>query len=172
MTDGAEATGLRPAPAYFQPTPSFHPEVLAVTTRLLIALRQRLRRATCAADAGFSLLEVMVAFTVFTILCASATVAIVKALNAAHGSQQRIDAANVAQSFIASAQAAAQSAANGTSTYTASVKQSEDFTVKRTITFSGGATTCSPGAAFVVNVTVYQQQTNRFLARSDSVVTC
>ena len=71
-----------------------------------------------------------------------------------------------------SAQAAAQSAANGTSTYTASVKQSEDFTVKRTITFSGGATTCSPGAAFVVNVTVYQQQTNRFLARSDSVVTC
>jgi Tfp pilus assembly protein PilV len=147
--------------------------VYVVTSRLLTALRRRLRHASSATrDAGFSLLEVMVAFTIFTILCGTATVAIVSALNAAHSSQQRIDAANVAQSIIAKSQAEAQNAANGTFTYTASVKQSEDFTVHSTIAFNGGATTCSPGGSFVVNVAVYQQQTNKFLARSDSVVTC
>ena len=137
------------------------------------ALRHRLRRArSTAIDAGFSLLEVMVAFTVFTILCGTATVAIVSALNASHSSQQRIDAANVAQSTIASVLARAQLAVNGTTPFTANVKQGEDFAVQQTIAFNGGATKCSPGATFVVNVAVYQKQTNKFLARSDSVITC
>jgi Tfp pilus assembly protein PilV len=146
--------------------------VFAVTSRPLLALRHRLRRVHAATDAGFSLLEVMVAFAVFTILCSTATVAIVSALNAAHSSQQRIDAANVAQSAIASVLSRAQSAVNGTTPFTATVKQGEDFTVQQTILFNGGATKCSPGATFNVNVAVYQKETNKFLARSDSVITC
>ncbi|MDT4891597.1 MAG: hypothetical protein QOE97_632 [Pseudonocardiales bacterium] len=139
--------------------------------RLTTALRRRLDRQD--GDAGFSLLEVIVAFTVFTILCATATVAIVNSLNAAHGSQQRIDAANVAQSIVASTQAADRNTvSNGTSSFLATVKQNEDFTVQRTILFSNGATVCSPGATFVVNVVVYQKQQNKYLARSDSVVSC
>ncbi|MDT4938251.1 MAG: hypothetical protein QOG80_1922 [Pseudonocardiales bacterium] len=143
-----------------------------MTSCLSTALRHRLNRLTRARDAGLTILEVVVAFALFTIVSATATIAIVSVLNASHGSQQRIDAANVAQSFIASAQAAAQTAGNGTTSYLATVKQSEDFTVNRTIQFSGGATKCSPGASFVVNVVVFQKQTNKFLARSDSVVTC
>lgn len=140
-----------------------------MTPRPSTALRRRLPSAD---DAGFTILEVLVAFTLFTIVSLTATVAIVNSLNAAHSSQQRIDAANVAASIIATTQNQTQTAVNGTTPFTASVKQSEDFSVVRTITFNNGATTCSTGASFVVNVVVRQTQTNKFLARSDSVITC
>jgi len=67
----------------------------------------------------------------------------VSALNASHGSQQHIDGANVAQTFIADQQQNAQSATNGSKTYTPSVKN-EDFVVTRTITFFAGGTGVQP----------------------------
>lgn len=127
-----------------------------------------------AEDEGFTVLEVLVSFVLFVIVSLSATFAIVSALDASHTSQQRVDAANVAQVFIADQQQNAQRAANGSTTYPASVKN-EDFSVKRTILFYYGGTACNPGGSYAVNVEVTQKQkdgTYRLLARSDSVITC
>ena len=134
-------------------------------------VRQRLA-AAARDDDGFTLLEVVVSFLLFSVVAAGATTAIVSALQASHRSQQRVDAANVAQLFIATSLQNAQAAANGSTTYPYLGVKNEDFTVKRTVTFDNGATTCSPGASFKVNVEVYQKQTNAFLARSDTVITC
>jgi len=137
--------------------------------RIVQHIRHRL--LTADGDKGFTLLEVIVSFVLFAIVASSATYAIVSALNASHGSQQHIDGANVAQTFIADQQQNAQSATNGSKTYTPSVKN-EDFVVTRTITFFAGGTACNPGGSYRVNVTVNQKQTNKFLARSDTVITC
>jgi prepilin-type N-terminal cleavage/methylation domain-containing protein len=134
-------------------------------------LRNRIR---CAADddSGFSLLEVMVSFVIFAIVAGSATTAIVSALQASHGSQQTVDAANVAQSFIAATQSNTIAVrAEASKVYPASVL-SEVFVVTRTITFTNRATQCTQGIMFTVNVTVAQKQTGKMLARSDAVVTC
>ncbi len=43
----------------------------------------------------------------------------------------------------------------------------------RTINFSrSGETKCAEGSSFTVNVEVDQAQTNKFLARNDSVIAC
>jgi prepilin-type N-terminal cleavage/methylation domain-containing protein len=124
-------------------------------------------------DRGFTLLEVLVSFVLFAIVAAGASTSIVSALNASHGSQQTVDAANVAQTFIASTQANTLAVrAEDKKTYSASVKN-EQFTVTRTINFiPARAPQCTPGITFTVNVTVAQAQTSKFLARSDAVVTC
>jgi prepilin-type N-terminal cleavage/methylation domain-containing protein len=145
---------------------------LARTTR---AARDRFRRVVSGRgnDAGFSLLEVVVSFVIFAIVAGSATAAIVSALRASHGSQQRVDAAQVAQAFVAQTQASPGAVQPETNQpYTASVKN-EQFTVSRSIVFSNsGTTSCTSGMYFTVHVTVAQAQTGKFLARSDSVVTC
>jgi type II secretion system protein I len=140
-------------------------------------LAARVSRAAAARrdrpEGGFTLLEVIVSFVVFAIVAASATAAIVTALQASHGTQQRVDAAAVAQSFIAQAQTDPQSVtAESSKSYPANVKN-EDFTVTRTITFSDGTSThCASGLSFTVHVLVAQAQSGRFLARNDTVVTC
>lgn len=124
-------------------------------------------------DRGFSLLEVMVAFVMFSVIAASATRAIVLSLQASHRTQQTVDGANVAQSFIASTQAnTILVRAEVAKTYPAAV-QNEEFVVTRSITFvPSRAIQCTPGITFTVNVSVAQKQTGRFVARSDAVVTC
>jgi hypothetical protein len=73
--------------------------------------------------------------------------------------------------FIADQQQNAQTAVNGTTTYQPSVKN-EDFVVTRIILFQNGGTLCNPGGSYKVSVDVYQKQTNKYLARSDTVITC
>jgi len=68
--------------------------------RIAHAVRRRLATVT-SADAGFSLIEVVVSFVLFSIVAGGATYGIVMRSCLAH-SQQRVDAASVAQSFIAS----------------------------------------------------------------------
>src|SRR5690242_112758 len=83
----------------------FLPQKDKAVTALRLAERAITRVRSAAAedaDAGFSLLEVVVSFVVFAIVASGATYGIVNALATSHSSQQRIDAANVAQSFIAS----------------------------------------------------------------------
>lgn len=124
-------------------------------------------------DAGFTVLEVLVAFSLFVLAASTATFALYTSINASHISQQRGAAAGVAQSYIA--QAAANSATvapESAKPYSATVG-SEQFTVLRSITFSlAGETQCARGSSFTVNVVVNQSQTSKFLARSDSVIAC
>jgi type II secretory pathway pseudopilin PulG len=129
-------------------------------------------------DAGFTLLEVVVSFTLFVIVAGGAMYGIVNALQASHTSQQRVDAANVAQSFIAAAQADAEKTSKEAgrqvlSTVGGGSAAEEQFTVVRWISFRNpDATQCSPGNTFTVNVVVSQAQTGKYLARSDSVIAC
>ena len=145
------------------------------------ALRDRLSRL--GDDAGFTILEAIVSFTLFVTVMGSAIYGIVDALNASHGSQQRVDAANVAQAFVSQARLNPQqmSKEGGTSVLSAVGPGSngnaarEEFTVVRYITFSApDETKCTPGSTFTVNVLVYQgsSTSGKYLARSDSVVAC
>jgi len=145
-----------------------------MTTRPSAALSRRLQNMRSAGrDAGFTILEVIVAFVLFTLVSASATVALVNAFDSAHTSQQRIDAADVAQRILDQTRALAADQVKGdTQGIPPPIRESESFVWKRTITFPGSATQCSPGTPFTVSVLVYQQQTNKFLARTDSVITC
>jgi prepilin-type N-terminal cleavage/methylation domain-containing protein len=142
-----------------------------MTSRPHGRIRQRLAAAD-RADDGFSLLEVMVSFVLFVVVAGAATTAIVSALQASHSSQQTVDAANVAQSFIAITQVNTIAVRAETSKVYAASVLNEGFVVTRTIKFGGRATQCTQGIMFTVNVTVAQQQSGKLLARSDAVVTC
>lgn len=129
-------------------------------------------------DAGFTVLEVLVSFVIFAVVATSATYGTIRALNASHDSQQRVDAANVAQAFIAQAISNATTIAPEQGrTVTSNVGSGttsarEEFTVIRWITFAQGQSSCTPGTTFAVNVEVHQAQSGKFLARSDSFVAC
>jgi prepilin-type N-terminal cleavage/methylation domain-containing protein len=138
-------------------------------------------RATPATsdDAGFTLIEVIVSFAIFAIVTAGATTAIYKAIHASHLTQQRTEAAGVAQAVIADAIAKANDSSiqpeAGVSILSnvgdAKTAAQEDFTVVRTIAFDDG-TTCAPGKLFTVNVVVKQTNSGQVLARSDTRVAC
>jgi prepilin-type N-terminal cleavage/methylation domain-containing protein len=138
----------------------------------------RLRRvAKDTQDGGFTLVEVLVSFVIFAAVAGSAATGIVNALRASHVSQQRVDAADVAQSFVADAISTATKVVPEEGKTIISnvgdgiVAGGETFTVIRWITFDAGDT-CHPGALFTVNIEVHQAQTNQFLARSDARVAC
>jgi prepilin-type N-terminal cleavage/methylation domain-containing protein len=147
-----------------------------------MSFRATLRRLAASTDEGFTLVEVLVSFTLFAIVGAAATTAIYRAINASHQTQQRVAAAQVAQQVIANAIALAntnQAAPEQGKTFVSglggdgSTAAKEEFTVVRTITFdSQSADVCSPGTTFTVNVVVTQKQTGKFLARSDSKIAC
>lgn len=145
-----------------------------MTPHLTQRLKHRfgcLRRAE-GRDAGFTLIEVVVSFVLFATVIGGATTGIVNSLQAAHGTQQRADAANLAQQYVASARADTLSAKNGTTAFSPSIGN-ESFSVQRTIAFDSGFSTCTvTGATFTVRVMVYQKTTGTFLARSDARVLC
>jgi prepilin-type N-terminal cleavage/methylation domain-containing protein len=130
-------------------------------------------------ESGFTLIEVLVSFVIFAIVVVGAATSTVNALQASHLSQQRADAADVAQAAVA--QVIADASKNKTVPESgkssilnvgdgATVSQ-ERFTVTRWITFESG-NACHPGSLFTVNIEVRQADTSQFLARSDSRVAC
>jgi len=141
-------------------------------TSIASAVRRRMASAADA-DAGFTVLEVLVSFVLFAVVAASATYGIVNALQTSHTGQQRVDAANIAQAYIAATEIRTQDAQTEVARPLTAPAGSEKFAVLRWITFSTpGATQCSAGQTFTVNVTVSVASTGTFLARSDSIVAC
>lgn len=142
-------------------------------------VRERIRAATSdGADAGFTLVEVLVALTLFVTVAVGAALGVTRSVDASRTTQQRVDASNVAQAFIARAISEANTIAPEAGKTVVSVvgdgavAAQEQFTVTRWITFDSGGDTCHPGTVFSVSVEVRQTQTNAFLARSDSKVAC
>jgi len=122
----------------------------------------------------------MVSFLLFTTVAAGATTAVVSALKASHSSQQRVDAAGIAQADISNLLAAAQAGNAPVATPESQPAvlgvKNEQFLLTRTVSPAtgtcGAKTAAKTPVMFTVNVTVSQRQTNTFLARSDSVITC
>lgn len=146
-------------------------------------IRHRLARMRSQQrDAGFTVLEALVSFVVFTIVATSASYGLANAIDASHVSQQRVNASGIAQQFVAEAIRQANDIApvEGRTTF-AGVGQKdssgaqhaaeETFTVVETITYDNPGS-CITGTLFYVHVVVRQAQTNQFLARSDARVAC
>jgi type II secretory pathway pseudopilin PulG len=152
----------------------------------------RHRSAACVAmlrgaqrDAGFTVLEALVSFIVFAIVATSASYGLVKAIDASHKSQQRVDAADVAQALVADAirraGAIGGTPAEGTTVYAGvgptfvasdgTTKDSESFTVVETVAYDTPGD-CNLGNLFWVHIVVKQQQSGQVLARSDARVAC
>lgn len=131
-------------------------------------------------DAGFTVLEALISFVVFAIVASSASYGLVKAIAASHASQQRVDAADVAQFILGNVLRTAntQTPHEGTShpavgdTSTSGAYASdEEFTATETVVFDTPGS-CNTGTAFWVHIVVRQRQTNAFLARTDARVAC
>ena len=146
----------------------------------LAARRTRLRDAQ--RDAGFTVLEALISFVVFAVIATSASYGLIKAITASHVSQQRVDAADIAQYFVADAIRRAGEIGGtppeGNTTFAgvglkdpANNVYSEGFTVVETIAYDSPGN-CNIGNLFWVHVVVKQQQTGQFLARSDARVAC
>jgi len=152
-----------------------------MTRHRLAARVARLRNAQ--RDAGFTVLEALVSFIVFTVVATSASYGLVKAIDASHKSQQRVDAADIAQVFVADAirQAGDIAPAEGVSIYAGvgpkidesdgSQKDTEGFTVVETITYDSPGD-CNLGNLFWVHILVKQEQSGQVLARNDARVAC
>jgi prepilin-type N-terminal cleavage/methylation domain-containing protein len=135
--------------------------------------------ATDTAESGFTLVEILVSFVIFAVVVVGAATSTVNAVQASHLSQQRADAANVAQAAVA--QVIADASKNKTvpesgksfvsNVGDGSTVSREKFSITRWITFDTG-NACHPGSVFTVNIEVRQSDTGHFLARSDSRVAC
>jgi len=146
-------------------------------------IRHRLARMRDAQrDAGFTVLEALISFVVFAIVATTASYGLVKAIDASHASQQRVDAADVAQFILGNVIRTANTVApeegktifshvgdssDGGPTYASD----EEFTAVQTIVFDS-AGSCNTGTLFWVHIVVRQAQTDQFLARSDARVAC
>jgi type II secretory pathway pseudopilin PulG len=149
----------------------------------------RHRSAACVAmlrgaqrDAGFTVLEALISFVVFAIVATTASYGLVKAIDASHASQQRVDAADVAQYFVADAIRRANtippvegktifSHVGGSDASGTAHASEEQFTVVETIAYDNPGS-CNTGTLFWVHVIVRQAQSSDFLARSDARVAC
>lgn len=123
-------------------------------------------------DGGFTVVEVVVAFLLFAIVGTAAIAAVVNATKTSHMTQQRIQAADLAQQDIAQSVAAYEAGTLPSSTTYTATSGSESFTVTRTVAFVGSATACSSGNAFTVHVQVTPKTGGGTGAKSDTEIAC
>jgi type II secretory pathway pseudopilin PulG len=126
------------------PSPARQPAV----HRPITIQRLRARLGYASDDAGFTMIEAVVSFTIFVIVTAAAVLAIVGGISASNNNRDRVTAANVAQQALARAQAmpAASLTAAPTSIVTNTVG-AEPYTVTRKIDFNAAATAAAPSPA-------------------------
>ena len=154
-----------------------------LAVRSAIARNGRLARLRDAQrDAGFTVLEALISFVVFAIVATTASYGLVKAIDASHASQQRVDAADVAQYILGDVlrTAGLQAPVEGKTIFShvgdsrttgPRYASNEEFTAIQTIVFDTPGS-CNTGTAFWVHIVVRQAQTNKFLARTDARVAC
>jgi type II secretory pathway pseudopilin PulG len=133
-------------------------------------------------DAGFTVLEALISFVIFAIVATTASYGLVEAIDASHTSQQRVDAADVAQFILGNVIRTADTAApeEGKTIFShvggqdaAGVEHAsdEEFTAVETVVFDTPGS-CNSGTLFWVHIVVRQAQTDTFLARTDARVAC
>jgi prepilin-type N-terminal cleavage/methylation domain-containing protein len=143
-------------------------------------------------DAGFTVLELLVAVVIFVIVATSAAIGILNAMKATHETQQRVDAADVAQFIVGQAIRNAEttdeiptpgkpivSTIGGKDAAGHQFASAEQFIAVETVEFPPSGS-CNTGTYFTVKVRVYQgtaadssgMPTGHFLARSDARVAC
>ena len=133
-------------------------------------------------DTGFTLIEAIVSFVIFVTVATSTSVVIYNMQRTARVSQQRVDAADVAQTIVADAivrsatiaPVAGQQILSTLGDFCQSTgvqtSECEQFTAVENVTFDNGS--CNTGRLFTVNVVVSQRQSSQVLARSDARVAC
>jgi prepilin-type N-terminal cleavage/methylation domain-containing protein len=142
---------------------------MTVTAR---RVRRRLD-ATAHDDSGFTLLEVVVSFVLFSIVAGAATMAISNGIKTSNLTRDRVAAANVAQAAIAQARAdkpaviatptpAPSTVQNGNHSYTVSQAASVP---------SASGTTCPVGSVMPFTVKVSWPGDTRTV-RVDTVIAC
>jgi prepilin-type N-terminal cleavage/methylation domain-containing protein len=132
-------------------------------------LTQRWRRTTRhdSRDAGFSLIEVIVAMSLFVIAATAGALAILNNQHSSLLSQQKVRAANLAQSYLAAIVPGQPLPTNLAST------TSDGYQVD--VSFSPSTSTCNMGSTRAVSVLVYAPNAAAGAApitRADSVVSC
>lgn len=146
----------------------------------LRALLARRRPAPQHADEGFTLIEVLVALTIFAIVSAAAVIALVAGVRAGNDSNDRVTAAQVAQQEVDRARAlpAPSLAASPDATRT-TVLGGKSFSVTRTIGYPAGS--CLAPSATPTDATVRKMQVTVVVripgeagraVRIDSVIAC
>jgi len=134
--------------------------------RLLAQRRHRIARSD-ARDGGFSLVEVIVAMSLFVIAATAGALAILNNQHSSLLSQQKVRAANLAQSYLAAivpGQPLPTNLANSTS---------DGYQID--VAFSPSTSTCNLGTTRAVTVLVYAPHSAAGAApitRADSVVSC
>jgi prepilin-type N-terminal cleavage/methylation domain-containing protein len=105
-------------------------------------------------DAGFTVIEAIVAMTIFVIVSAAAIAAVFGGIQSSNNTNNRVGAANIAQSDLE--QARAQGTPSATSYPTAPTSGGPTFQVTRSVTMPppSATATCPDGSSIKVGVTV------------------
>jgi len=121
-------------------------------------------------DGGFTLLEVVVSFTIFAIIASAAVVAIVNGIKVSDYTSDRVQAANVAQAVLQQAQAN-PSGVIATPTPAPSITSvgGKSFVVARTASVPAG---CPAGSSIPVTVVVSWTNGSSRQVRMDTVIAC
>lgn len=121
-----------------------------------------------ADDRGFAILELLVAFVVFAIVAASATVAIVNSMRVSNTTTNRVTATGLAEAAIDKARSDPPSLTSGTTISTTGA-----YTVTRTVVVPVvGTLRCPAGQLIPLTVSVTWRQTGARLVRMDTDIAC
>jgi len=139
----------------------------------LRALSRRCARARSGDDAGFTIIEVMVALAIFALVAAGAVAGAIGGSKASSSAKNQVASVNVAQNDLE--QARANPTPAPTSYSTAPVANGPTYSVTRTVTTvapaGAAAGSCPAGGERHISVLVRANGTNN-ASRLDTVVAC
>ena len=126
-----------------------------------------------AAEDGFTLVEVLVAFTMFVIISFASLTALYTIVKSTAITQNRVAAANLARQEIERLreQNSTASQLDGTTPITSTTAQGTTYTITPTMNPAATAT-CSPGTERQVSVVVSWQNSGLRNVRYDTVLSC